>query len=120
MSLKFIIILLPSQSYHGNVNKLELLIMELLTAFLLYSFSKSGLSSPRVSPTVSSRQWAHKIYKCLFLGAQKFIHCFLLYCNVGFAAAQYRQYQRLTKQMKPSADEYKKEKEQKFVLHNNN
>lgn len=31
----------------------------------------------------------------------------------GFAAAQYRQYQRLTKQMKPSADEYKKEKEQK-------
>jgi len=30
-----------------------------------------------------------------------------------FAAAQYRQYQRLTKQMKPSADEYKREKEQK-------
>lgn len=33
--------------------------------------------------------------------------------DLDFAAAQYRQYQRLTKQMKPSTDEYKKEKEQK-------
>ncbi|KAK2570618.1 Pre-mRNA-splicing factor syf2 [Acropora cervicornis] len=30
-----------------------------------------------------------------------------------FATAQYRQYQRLTKQMKPSTDEYRKEKEQR-------
>lgn len=31
----------------------------------------------------------------------------------GYAAAQYRQYQRLTKQMKPSVDEYSREKDQK-------
>ena len=39
--------------------------------------------------------------------------CFFFIYDPGFAAAQYRQYQRLTKQMKPSADEYKREKEQK-------
>ncbi|RMX39710.1 hypothetical protein pdam_00008064 [Pocillopora damicornis] len=33
-----------------------------------------------------------------------------------FAAAQYRQYQRLTKQMKPSNEDYKKEVEQNVVL----
>ena len=38
---------------------------------------------------------------------------FLCVCHTDYAAAQYRQYQRLTKQMKPSVDEYSREKDQK-------
>ena len=49
-------------------------------------------------------------------GNFKLYHAFFFFvcvCHVDYAAAQYRQYQRLTKQMKPSVDEYSREKDQK-------
>lgn len=77
----------------------------------LFVISYGNYILPSVSPSSAVTCAFFFSFLIFFLGTVSFVHDFFV-LFVGYAEAQLRQYQRLTRQIKPDMDNYERQREE--------